>query len=46
VRPIAGAIGELGTYVELEGDHFMIMKQPQAVQNAIADWLDKQEPAQ
>jgi pimeloyl-ACP methyl ester carboxylesterase len=46
VRPIAGAIGELGTYVELEGDHFMIMKQPQAVQNAIADWLSKQEPLQ
>jgi pimeloyl-ACP methyl ester carboxylesterase len=46
VRPIAGAIGELGTYVELEGDHFMIMKQPKAVQNAIVDWLDKQELAQ
>ena len=46
VRPIASAIGELGTYVELEGDHFMIMKQPKAVQNAIVDWLDKQEPMQ
>jgi pimeloyl-ACP methyl ester carboxylesterase len=46
VRPIAGAIAEQGTYVELEGDHFMIMKQPKAVQNAIVDWLDKQEPVQ
>ena len=46
VRPIASAIGELGTYVELEGDHFMIMKQPKAVQNAISDWLHKQEPDQ
>lgn len=46
VRPIAGAIGELGTYVEMEGDHFMIIKQPNAVQNAIFDWLDKHEPSQ
>jgi alpha/beta superfamily hydrolase len=44
VRPIAGAIGELGTYIEMEGDHFMIMKEPQVVQNAIVDWLDKREP--
>jgi pimeloyl-ACP methyl ester carboxylesterase len=43
VRPIAAGLGELGAYVELEGDHFMVMKQPRAVQRAIADWLHKQE---
>jgi pimeloyl-ACP methyl ester carboxylesterase len=46
VRQIAGVIRDLGTYVELEGDHFMIMKQPKAVQNAIVDWLHKEEPVQ
>ncbi len=42
VRQIAKVIGDLGTYVELEGDHFIIMKQPELVQNAVADWLEKQ----
>lgn len=45
VRPIAEIIGDLGTYVEIEGDHFMIMKQPAAVQSAFAAWLEKQETA-
>lgn len=44
VRQVAGAIGDLGTYVEVEGDHFMIMKQPKAVQKAITAWLEEQEP--
>ena len=38
-RRIAEIIGESGTYVELESDHFLIMKQPGAVQNAIAPRL-------
>ena len=36
-------IGNLGTYVEMTGDHFVIMKQPDLVQNAIANWLESQE---
>jgi len=43
VRQIADVIGDLGTYVEVESDHFMIMKQPKAVQDAIADWLEHHE---
>lgn len=43
VRKIAGLIGGLGTYVEIDGDHFMIMKQPKAVQNAITAWLESHE---
>jgi pimeloyl-ACP methyl ester carboxylesterase len=47
VRQIAEVIGESGDYVEVErGDHFMIMKQPQAVQKAIVDWLKRQESEQ
>jgi pimeloyl-ACP methyl ester carboxylesterase len=40
---IAEIIGESGTYVELAGDHFLIMKQPELVQNAIATWLEDHE---
>jgi len=40
VRQIAEVIGGLGTYVELEGDHFMIMKQPELMQDAITVWLE------
>jgi pimeloyl-ACP methyl ester carboxylesterase len=40
---VAEEIGDLGTYVELNGDHFLIMKQPASVQNAIAKWLKTQE---
>ena len=43
VRPIAEIIGDRGTYVEVEGDHFMILKQPKAVRNAIAVWLENIE---
>jgi pimeloyl-ACP methyl ester carboxylesterase len=42
-RQIAKEIGTQGTYVELNGDHFLIMKQPDLVQNAIAQWLEKFE---
>ena len=43
VRPMAEQIGESATYVELEGDHFLIMKHPNAVQDAITNWLAKLE---
>jgi pimeloyl-ACP methyl ester carboxylesterase len=43
VRQIAEIIGDLGTYVELEGDHFIIIKQPELVQNAITTWLEVHE---
>ena len=42
-RQAAAEIGHLGTYVEMTGDHFLIMKQPRLVQNAIANWLERQE---
>jgi pimeloyl-ACP methyl ester carboxylesterase len=41
-RQIAQAIGDQATYVELEGDHFLIMKQPGPVQEAISAWLRDQ----
>jgi len=36
-------IGDLGTYVEVESDHFLIMKQPTIVQEAIRTWLSNLE---
>jgi pimeloyl-ACP methyl ester carboxylesterase len=45
-RQVAAEIGELGTYVELNGDHFLIMKQPASVQNAITEWLKIHEVKQ
>jgi pimeloyl-ACP methyl ester carboxylesterase len=42
-RQVAAEIGDPGTYVEVKGDHFLIMKQPASVQNAIAKWLKMQE---
>lgn len=39
-RQHAVAVGEAGTYVEVEGDHFMIMKQPGLMQDAITTWLE------
>lgn len=42
-RVIAEIIGDVGTYVELQGDHFLIMKQPELVQNTVAAWLEDQE---
>ncbi len=43
VRQTAEIMGDLGTYAELEGDHFMIMKQPELMQNAITAWLENQQ---
>ena len=43
VRAIAEALGDDATYVELEGDHFMIIKQPDPVQKALAAWLENLE---
>ncbi|HEX2994873.1 MAG TPA: alpha/beta hydrolase [Anaerolineales bacterium] len=42
VRQIAEVIGDLGTYVELDGDHFIIIKRSEPVQAAITDWLEEQ----
>jgi pimeloyl-ACP methyl ester carboxylesterase len=42
-RQFAEEIGDSGTYVELNGDHFLIMKHPLSVQNAIAKWLEEHE---
>lgn len=42
-RQFAGEIGEQATYVELEADHFLIMKQPLQVQHALSAWLAEQE---
>lgn len=41
-RQIAEEIGSLVTYIEIDSDHFLIMKQPELVQNAIAAWLENQ----
>jgi len=46
VRQIAEQIGTSATYVEMEGDHFLIMKRPKLVQDAIAQWLEKFEQRQ
>jgi len=37
-------VGGLVTYVEIESDHFLIMKQPALVQRAITNWLEDREP--
>jgi len=42
-RQVAAEIGDLGTYVEVNGDHFLIMKQPASVQNAITSWLNNKQ---
>lgn len=41
-RQFASEVGEFGTYIEMEGDHFLIMKQPIQIQNAITSWLKAQ----
>lgn len=43
-RQIAKIIGESGTYVELAGDHFLVMKQPDLVQDILAEWLEDHQP--
>jgi pimeloyl-ACP methyl ester carboxylesterase len=42
-RKVAMEIGQAATYVELNSDHFLIMKQPGLVQDAIAQWLEQFE---
>jgi predicted esterase len=42
-RQFAGEIDGQGTYSELDADHFLIMKRPQQVQEAIRTWLEAQE---
>jgi pimeloyl-ACP methyl ester carboxylesterase len=42
-RQFALGVGDVGTYAEIEGDHFLIMKHPDLVQQEIASWLEKQE---
>jgi pimeloyl-ACP methyl ester carboxylesterase len=42
-RQIAEELGDLGSYVEVDGDHFLIMKQPLLVQNAIEKWLEEHD---
>jgi alpha/beta superfamily hydrolase len=42
-RQFADDVGDLATYVELEADHFLIVKQAAPVQAALADWLQQQE---
>jgi pimeloyl-ACP methyl ester carboxylesterase len=41
-RLFVGEVGAQVTYVELEADHFLIMKEPQLVQEAIRAWLEGQ----
>lgn len=45
-RQVVEALGELGTYAEVESDHFLIMKQPVLVQHALATWLEEHESDQ
>ena len=40
-RQFAAEVEDLGTYVEVNSDHFLIMKQPGLVQDAIEVWLKK-----
>lgn len=42
-RQFAEDVGVLGTYVEINSDHFVIMKEPGLVQSALAAWLEDQE---
>src|SRR4030095_12604720 len=43
VRQIAETIGASVTYVEIDSDHFLIMKQPEQVQAAIQTWLENHQ---
>ena len=40
VRTIAETLGDRATYVELQGDHFMIIKQPEPVQQTLGAWFE------
>lgn len=41
-RQFAAEVGDLGTYVEIDSDHFLIMKKPEEIQNIIRRWLNEQ----
>ena len=41
-RRVVEVIGALGTYVEVDSDHFVIMKKPDQVQKALTAWLENQ----
>ncbi len=45
IRQVVKAIGSSATYEELDADHFLIMKQPDPVQDTIIKWLENFEPA-
>jgi pimeloyl-ACP methyl ester carboxylesterase len=36
----AGVIGVAARYVQVEGDHFLIVKEAEAVREALGDWLE------
>jgi hypothetical protein len=38
-RNYAAAAGDRATYVEMDGDHFVLAKEPAKVQQVITDWL-------
>lgn len=42
-RRFVSEVGKLATYVELEADHFLIVKQSRLVQATISIWLEDQE---
>ena len=42
-RQFVQELGDLATYVEMDGDHFLIMKGPKLVQIAFAKWLETLE---
>ncbi|MFT3891746.1 MAG: alpha/beta hydrolase [Anaerolineales bacterium] len=42
-RQFVAEVGDLVTYTEIEGDHFLIMKRPDSVQREIVKWLEIQE---
>ena len=43
VERYVAAVGASSTYLLLEGDHFVLLKQADQVQGAIADWVLQQE---
>ncbi len=40
-RKVVEAIGDTGTYLEMDGDHFIIMKRPSLIQGALVKWLEE-----
>jgi len=43
IERYVAAVGASGTYLLLEGDHFVLLKRADQVQGAIADWVIQQE---